>query len=317
MIQPAKLREKIQKEVQKVILGGEELIELCILALFCGGHILLEGPPGTGKTFLVRTLATALGMEFSRIQFTPDLMPSDIIGTNIFHFQTNQFILRKGPIFTQFLLADEINRTPPKTQAALLEAMQEGFVTLDGKSYPLPEVFTVVATQNPIEQEGTYPLPEAQLDRFLFKVIVSFPSEEDEVEMVKRHQSNLLKVKPEDLGVKPVTSSEEIVRLRQAIYQQVFIAEDMIRYVVKIVRGTRSSPHILHGASPRAALMLANAAKVRAVLYGRGYIIPDDIKTLVPHVLRHRIVLTPAAQIEGITPEKALEEVVRKVPVPR
>ena len=310
------LNQRVLNEVKKVIVGQDELAELCMVSLLCGGHVLLEGPPGTGKTLLVRTLAKALGLKFGRIQFTPDLMPSDIVGTNIFNFQKNEFILQKGPIFTQFLLADEINRTPPKTQAALLESMQERRVTLDGESHILSKVFLVAATQNPIEQEGTYPLPEAQLDRFLFKLLVNYPDRNAEIEMVRRHQHGLVGFAPEEMGVKEVTNEAEILAIRKKV-NSILVSEGIIEYIVTIIRQTREHPFILYGASPRAALMLANGARAYAVLQGREYVIPDDIKSLMVHTLRHRVILTPNAHIEGVTMENVLEEIISEVPVPR
>lgn len=312
----AELNQRVMHEIQKVIIGQDDIAKLCMVSILCGGHVLLEGPPGTGKTLLMRTLSTALGLKFNRIQFTPDLMPSDISGTNIFNFQQNQFVLKKGPLFTQFLLADEINRTPPKTQAALLEAMQEGSVTLDGQTYPLSKVFLVAATQNPLEQEGTYPLPEAQLDRFLFKLKVDYPSHRAEISMVQRHQYGLISTTPQDLGVREVTNEAEILAHRKRI-NTILVSEGIIEYIVAIIRKTRENPFILYGASPRSALMLTSAARALAVLEGREYVIPDDVKSLLLPVLRHRVILTPTSQIEGVTMERVLEEIVADTKVPR
>lgn len=257
-----------------------------------------------------------LEWSLKRIQFTPDLMPSDILGTNIFNFQKNEFVLVKGPIFTTFLLADEINRTPPKTQSALLQAMQELEVTIDGKDYPLSPIFTVAATQNPIEQEGTYPLPEAQLDRFLFKLEVGFPNKEAELEMVKKHQMGNISVDPEQMGVKTVTTPESLMKIQKYI-RSIKVSNTLVEYIVDLVRSTRENPLLLCGASPRSTLMLTNAARTFAVLQGRNYVIPDDVKMLVKPALMHRIVLTPSAQIEGITAAKVLKDAIEKTPVPR
>ncbi|NUM35084.1 MAG: MoxR family ATPase [Candidatus Brocadiae bacterium] len=310
------LKNKILGEVRKVVMGQDQTTRLCVVALFTGGHILLEGVPGTAKTLLMRTLARILNLDFKRIQFTPDLMPSDIIGTNIFNFQKNEFILSKGPIFTQFLLADEINRTPPKTQSALLQAMQENEVTIDGTTYPLSDVYMVAATQNPIEQEGTYPLPEAQLDRFLFKLIVEYPSREDEILMVQEHQHGLGQKNLDALQVRPVTNMQTICQIRKTIHR-ITISESIIGYIVSLVRKTRENPLLLCGGSPRSTMMLAHAAKTSAVLEGRGYVIPDDVKMVYRHILGHRILITPSAQIEGITANKILQDIVEQTPVPR
>ena len=307
---------RIRAQVGRVVLGLEELTDALLVALLCEGHVILEGVPGTAKTLLAQTFARSVSLEFKRIQFTPDLMPADIVGTNIFNFQTSEFVLSKGPIFTEFLLADEVNRTPPKTQAALLEAMQERSVTLDGKTYRLSRAFLVVATQNPIEQEGTYPLPEAQLDRFLFKLLVGFPNEDQEREMVRLHGHHTVMPNLDALGLEPVATRDELLAARDEV-AGLRLSEDMVHYVVALVRATRTHPQLLHGASPRTSNMLATAARGRAAMAGRDYAIPDDVKSLFLPALRHRIILSPAAHIEGTNPDTILRQVLEQVPAPR
>jgi MoxR-like ATPase len=308
--------EGIRKQSSQVILGLADTIDHLLTALLCEGHVILEGVPGTGKTLLARTFSRCLGLDFKRVQFTPDLMPSDIIGTNVFNFQSNEFVLRKGPVFTEFLLADEINRTPPKTQAALLEAMQERSVTIDGTTYPLPPMFLVVATQNPIEQEGTYPLPEAQLDRFLFKLLVGFPDEQQEKAMVKLHGHQSIMPDLDKLGVQTLISSDDLLSMRESA-SQLHLSDELVGYIVALVRATRNHAHLLHGASPRSANMLATASRALAAIRGRPYVIPDDVKELFLPALRHRMVLTPAAHIEGFGPDDILRQVMESVQVPR
>ncbi len=312
----AQIVGRIREQSRRVVLGQENVCELLLVALLCEGHVILEGVPGTGKTLLARTFARSLGLDFKRIQFTPDLMPADILGTNIFNFQSNEFVLRKGPAFTEFLLADEINRTPPKTQAAMLESMQERSITIDGTSYPLSPMFLVVATQNPIEQEGTYPLPEAQLDRFLFKLQVGFPSEEQERAMVRLHGHHSAMPDLDRLQVATVTGREEISAMRQTV-ASLHLSDEMVEYIVALVRATRTQPHLLHGASPRSAIMLATASRALAAMRGRAYAIPDDVKEIFLPALRHRVVLTPAAHIEGNSPDVILRQVLQLVPAPR
>ncbi len=307
---------RLREQSRRVVLGLDDVTELLLVALLCEGHVILEGVPGTGKTLLARTFSRSLDLLFKRVQFTPDMMPSDIIGTNIFNFQKNEFILSKGPVFTEFLLADEINRTPPKTQAALLEAMQERSVTIDGTTHSLTSRFMVVATQNPIEQEGTYPLPEAQLDRFLFKLHVGFPSEEEEKQMVSLHGHQTVMPDLDKLDVTPAVSRDELDSIRQMV-SELHLSDEMIDYIVKLVRATRSHPSILHGASPRSANMLATASRARAAIQGRLYTIPDDVKALFVSALRHRVVLTPVAHIEATSPDTILEQVLESIPAPR
>src|SRR5262245_36269567 len=273
------LARRIREEVAKAIVGHSDTLNLMLVALFSGGHILLEGPPGTAKTLLAQSFARSLSLKFGRIQFTPDLMPGDIIGTNLFNFQTSTFTLTKGPIFCDLLLADEINRTPPKTQAALLEAMQERKVTLDGQAHLLGDRFMVVATQNPIEQQGTYPLPEAQLDRFLFKQTLDYPSEAEERAIVSSHGLRIGMPDPGQLGVSPVGEGGDVAAAIGAV-SAVKLNAAIVEYIVSLVRSTRSNADIAYGASPRAAAMIATAARTRAVLEGRDYVIPDDIKAL-------------------------------------
>ena len=306
----------IREEVAKAVVGQDEIVDHLLIALFAGGHVLLEGPPGTAKTFLAQSFATALGLDFGRIQFTPDLMPGDILGSNLFNFQTSQFTLTRGPIFRELLLADEINRTPPKTQAALLEAMQERRVTLDGETYPLSDRFMVVATQNPIENQGVYPLPEAQLDRFLFKLLVAYPSAKEEAQIVRRFGSGRGAPRPAELGVSAITSANAIAAANAAV-GQVTLAETVIDYVVRLVRATRESADLVAGASPRAAVLLAGAARARAALDGRDYVVPDDVKMLATAVLRHRMLLSPAAEIEGRQVEAIVADLVERTEAPR
>ncbi len=306
----------IRAEVAKAVVGQEETVEHLLVALLAEGHVLLEGPPGTAKTFLAQCFATALGRDFGRIQFTPDLLPGDILGSNLFNFQTSQFTLTRGPIFCDLLLADEINRTPPKTQAALLEAMQERRVTLDGETHALPEHFMVVATQNPIENQGVYPLPEAQLDRFLFKLLVPYPSSEEEAAIVTRFGKRQGPQRPADFGIAAVANGETIGQATAAL-DQVTMAGEIVDYVVRLVRATRDNADLSSGASPRAAVQLANAARGRAALEGRDYVIPDDVKALAVAVLRHRLVLSPAAEIEGRAVETLVAELVESTEAPR
>jgi len=307
---------RLRQQVQRVVVGQDHAIDLLLVALLCEGHILFEGVPGTAKTLLARTFAGGLSMQFSRVQFTPDLMPGDIIGTNLFNFQTNSFTLTKGPIFTQLLLADEINRTPPKTQAALLQAMQERVVTVDGITHELGEGFLVIATQNPIEQEGTYLLPEAQLDRFLFKVVIGYPSRDEERDIVRRHGHRTTMPRLADFDILPVADLATLVAMRQAV-QQIRTSDGILDYIVDLVRATRERPSIAFGASPRAATMLTTASRAYAALQGRDYVLPDDIKALAVPALRHRVVLAPGAEIEGLSTEAVVRQIVDQVPVPR
>ena len=306
----------LKEQISRVVVGHDAAVELLLVALLAEGHVLLEGVPGTGKTLLAQSFARGIDLSFRRVQFTPDLMPGDIIGTNLFNFQTNRFVLTKGPIFTQFLLADEINRTPPKTQAALLEAMQERGVTIDGERYDLGAGFIVVATQNPIEQEGTYPLPEAQLDRFLFKIDIHYPTRDQERAMVKVHGHRTAMPDLDRFGLAPVATLERLVAARAAV-SELRLSDEMVDYIVDLVRATREHPSLISGASPRSCNMLATAARAYAALQGRDFVIPDDVKALVVPALAHRIVLAPGAEIEGLSPAVIIEQVVHRVPAPR
>ncbi len=310
------LANRVRSEVHRVVVGQEEAVGLLTVALLARGHVLFEGVPGTAKTLLARTFAEIVRFKFKRIQFTPDLMPGDVIGTNLFNFQTNEFVLTRGPIFTELLLADEINRTPPKTQAALLEAMQERTVTVDGTAHDLGDGFMVVATQNPIEQEGTYPLPEAQLDRFLFKVEISYPTRDQERHLVALHGNRTTMPDPAKMDLNPVATIEQL-RAARARIETIMLAEPMIDYIVDIVRATRTDPTLIAGASPRAANMLASAVRALAAMEGRDYVIPDDVKRIAVPALAHRLVLSPAAEIEGSTRESAIQRILSQVPAPR
>jgi len=307
---------RIRAEIARAVVGQDGAVDLLLTALFAGGHVLLEGPPGTAKTLLAQSFARTVGLDYGRIQFTPDLMPGDIIGANLFNFQTSSFTLTRGPIFSELLLADEINRTPPKTQAALLEAMQERQVTIDGVSHPLSARFTVVATQNPIEQQGTYPLPEAQLDRFLFKHVLDYPTVDQERAIIAAHGARTGQMDPVALGVQPV-ADRATIDAAVATVADVRLTDEVIGYIVDLVRATRDSADTDTGASPRAGAMLAVAARARAALDGRTYVIPDDVKVLAVPTLRHRLLLSPAAEIEGRMVDQVLQTLIEQVAVPR
>ena len=312
----AELAGAIRGEIAKAIVGQTETVDHLLIALLAQGHVLLEGPPGTAKTFLAQCFAASLGLDFGRIQFTPDLLPGDILGSSLFNFQTSQFTLTRGPIFCDLLLADEINRTPPKTQAALLEAMQERRVTLDGDVHALADHFMVVATQNPIESQGVYPLPEAQLDRFLFKLLVAYPSLEEEARIVARFGEASGPPRAADFGIAAVADAARLNTATRAV-KQVKLADSVIDYIVRLVRATRDAADLASGASPRAAVLLAKAARARAALEARDYVVPDDVKALATSVLRHRLLLSPAAEIEGKQVEALVAELVEQTEAPR
>ncbi|MDR2386020.1 MAG: MoxR family ATPase [Deltaproteobacteria bacterium] len=306
----------LRNEIGKVLVGQARAVDLILAGLLSGGHVLLEGVPGTGKTLLVQSLAGAMTLDFGRIQFTPDMMPGDILGTNLFNFQTNEFTLTPGPIFTQILLADEINRTPPKTQAALLQAMNERKVTIDRQTMDLGSEFMVVATQNPLEQQGTYPLPEAQLDRFLFKLIIDYPQREEEIEVVRRHGRGTIMPELSQSGLRPVINAQGLKEARETV-SSVLVSNEILSYIVDLIRATRSNPIIETGASPRAATMLASVGRAWAALWGRDYVIPDDIKFLLKPLLRHRLIMTPGADMDGVSPDQAVEAILVQTPAPR
>jgi len=310
------IADAIRAEVGKGVVGQSDTTDLLLTALFSGGHVLLEGPPGTAKTLLAQCFSKAISLGFGRIQFTPDLMPGDVLGTNLFNFQTNEFSLTKGPIFSDILLADEINRTPPKTQAALLEAMQERRVTIDGETYPLNPLFFVIATQNPIEQQGTYPLPEAQLDRFLFKHTLAYPNREEELKIVEAHGQRSGTREVGALGIQAALDQAQLNAAVNAV-GATRLQDDIVAYIVDIVRATRESAAIETGASPRAAAAIAAAARAQAALDGREFVIPDDVKMLALPALRHRIILSPAAEIEGKTTDETLTSLIDEIPAPR
>lgn len=306
----------LRTEVGKAVVGHDAAVTGLIIALLCRGHVLIEGVPGVAKTLLVRALATALDLTTSRIQFTPDLMPGDVTGSNVYDARSAEFSFREGPVFTNLLLADEINRTPPKTQSALLEAMEERQVSVDGQPRALPDPFVVIATQNPVEYEGTYPLPEAQLDRFLLKLTMPLPSREDEVGILHRHASGFDSRDLAAAGLRPAAGRAELDAARAAV-AEVTLGPEVIGYVVDLCRATRSSPAVRLGVSPRGATALMNAARTWAWLSGRDYVTPDDVKALARPALRHRVELRAEAELEGATADGVLDSVLATVPVPR
>lgn len=306
--------QTIRAEIAKVIVGQEHIIDLMLTAILADGHVLLEGVPGVAKTLTAKLFAQIMSIEFSRIQFTPDLMPSDVIGTSVFNLKTSEFEFRKGPIFANLVLIDEINRAPAKTQAALFEVMEERQITFDGTTYQLPPPFLVVATQNPIEQEGTYRLPEAQLDRFLFKLKVDYPNLEQEIGILE--MANTRKARPQLSDVQVVLSGQEIIEYRKII-KEIHVEKHLLSYIAQIVDQTRNNHALYLGASPRASLALLNASKAYAAIDGRDFITPEDIKFLVDPVLRHRVILTPEKEIEGIGIEDVINQIVQSVKVPR
>ncbi|MGB2757062.1 MAG: MoxR family ATPase [Acidimicrobiia bacterium] len=310
------LRSTILNEVRKVVVGQDDVVDAVILTASVGGHVLLEGPPGTAKTLLVNAVARAAGLQFGRIQFTPDMLPSDVTGTVTLQLNgaTSELRFRAGPVFTNLLLADEINRTPPKTQSALLEAMQERQVTVDGTTHMLEDPFMVIATQNPIEQEGTYPLPEAQLDRFLVKVLVGYPSETAEVDMLMLDRSGTRSTTLDQ--IQQVASAADFAALRSLV-DAAHVTRDLAAYVSAVVRATRSLPSVELGGSPRAAVHLLAASRGAAVLAGRDFVTPDDVAWVAPAVLRHRLILRPEAELEGFRTDDAVTAVLAQVPVPR
>ncbi|MEO8892323.1 MAG: MoxR family ATPase [Coleofasciculaceae cyanobacterium] len=307
---------RLSQALGKVIVGQSELIQQLLVALLSGGHVIIEGVPGTGKTLMVKVLARLMEADFKRVQLTPDILPSDILGTNIFDLNSRNFILKKGPIFTEVLLADEINRTPPKTQAALLEAMEEQQVTLDGETLPLSELFWVIATQNPLEFEGTYPLPEAQLDRFLFKLVVDYPDAAAEKQMLLNSQAGFRAKRLDLARLKPLATVEQIINARKAV-QGVEVEDKLLDYVLALVQRTRQHPDLVLGASPRAAVAWLQTSKAYAWLAGRNYATPDDIKAIAFPLLRHRLILKPEAQLDNLMVDAVINSLLNQVPVPR
>ncbi|MGK7878865.1 MAG: AAA family ATPase [Crocosphaera sp.] len=307
---------QISQTLEQIIIGQSSIIEQLIIALLSGGHVIIEGVPGTGKTLLVKALSKLLQGDFRRIQLTPDILPSDILGTNIFDFNTRDFTLKEGPIFTEILLADEINRTPPKTQSALLEAMEEQQVTLDGKTMALPPLFWVIATQNSLEFEGTYPLPEAQLDRFLFKLLIDYPQRPAEKQILIKAKTGSQGKSTNIKELEPMATVEDVLTAREAV-QNVEVQENIINYLLDLLEKTRQNPDIALGASPRAAVVWLQTSKAKAWFSGRNYVTPDDIKNIALPLLRHRLILNPEAQLEGLNCQQVIESILKQVPVPR
>ena len=305
---------QLKKAIGNVIVGQQEAVDLLLTAILADGHVLIEGVPGVAKTLLARLVSRLIDARFSRIQFTPDLMPSDVLGTTVFNMKTSEFDFHQGPVFAEMVLVDEINRAPAKTQAALFEVMEERQVTIDGVSHRMNDLYTIIATQNPVEQEGTYRLPEAQLDRFLFKIRMSYPTLEEEVSILQHHQENRKLVKLDD--IQPLLSVRELLNMRQQL-QEVYIEDSLLRYIASIVQQTRLSKAVYLGASPRAAVAMLNASKAYAMLSGRDFVTPEDIKFVTPNILQHRLLLTAEAEMEGYTALKVAQKLIDKVEVPK
>ena len=305
---------ELRQQIANVIVGQQQTVDLILTAMLADGHVLIEGVPGVAKTLLAKLVSKLVDARFSRIQFTPDLMPSDVLGTTVFNMKTSEFNFHHGPVFADMILVDEINRAPAKTQAALFEVMEERQATIDGKTHPMGELYTIIATQNPVEQEGTYRLPEAQLDRFIFKISMGYPTAEEEVDILKRHLANRELTRLET--IQPTITVSELLEMR-VMLKDVFIEESLLRYITEIVQQTRTSRAVFLGASPRASVAILNTSKAYAILSGRNFVAPDDIKTVAPAVLRHRLLLTAEAEMEGYTPDKVAERLIDKVEVPK
>ena len=306
--------DQLRQQIAQVVVGQRDTVELLLTAILAGGHVLLEGVPGVAKTLLARLVAQLIDARFSRVQFTPDLMPSDVLGTNVFNMQTSQFDFHAGPVFADIVLVDEINRAPAKTQAALFEVMEERQVTIDGTTHRMPPLYTILATQNPVEQEGTYKLPEAQTDRFMMKLTMGYPSLEEEVTILQRHHANQRLTKLE--GIDPIVSKEQLLALRDTL-QRVFVDDALLRYIAAITAQTRQSRTVFLGASPRASVALLQGAKAYALLQGRDFVTPDDVRAVAPSVLQHRLILTAEAEMEGLTQQKVIQRLIDKVEVPK
>lgn len=306
--------QELRDRIASVVVGQEQTVDLLLTAILADGHVLIEGVPGVAKTLLARLVARLIDADFSRVQFTPDLMPSDVLGTTVFNMKTNDFDFHRGPLFAEVILVDEINRAPAKTQAALFEVMEERQASIDGTTYPMGALYTILATQNPVEQEGTYKLPEAQLDRFLMKITMGYPSLEEEVDILERHHTNAALVKLEDIA--PAITKEELLSLR-SLTKQVFVDRTLLQYIALIVQQTRTSKAVYLGASPRASVAMLQASKAYALLQGRDFVTPEDIKFVAPSVLQHRLILNAEAEMEGYSPVKVTQRLIDKVEVPK